>query len=48
MFASGSLQFSWGLDDWGVPGHADERLMRFMRNALGDLTAGVVDHRQAA
>jgi hypothetical protein len=38
VFAAGSLQFSWGLDDWGHPGHADERLGRFMRNALADLT----------
>jgi hypothetical protein len=38
VFAAGSLQFSWGLDDWGWPGHADERLQRFMRNALEDLT----------
>jgi hypothetical protein len=40
VFAAGSLQFSWGLDDWGWPGHADERLQRFMRNALRDLTGG--------
>jgi hypothetical protein len=39
VFAAGSLQFSWGLDDWGRPGYADERLQRFMRNALQDLTA---------
>ncbi len=38
VFAAGSLQFSWGLDDWGHEGHADERLQRFMRNALADLT----------
>ena len=37
VFAAGSLQFSWGLDDWGCPGHADERLQRFMRNALREL-----------
>jgi hypothetical protein len=37
VFAAGSLQFSWGLDEWGWPEHADERLQRFMRNALGDL-----------
>jgi hypothetical protein len=37
VFAAGSLQFSWGLDDWGRPGYADERLQRFMRNALDDL-----------
>jgi SAM-dependent methyltransferase len=38
VFASGSLQFSWGLDDWGN-GNADERLQRFMKNALDDLIA---------
>ena len=26
-----------GVDDWGHEGHADERLQRFMRNALDDL-----------
>jgi hypothetical protein len=39
VFAAGSLQFSWGLDDWGRRGYADARLARFMRNALRDLTA---------
>jgi SAM-dependent methyltransferase len=39
VFAAGSLQFSWGLDDWGHDGHADERLQRFMRNVLRALTA---------
>lgn len=34
VFSAGSLQFSWGLDDWGREGHADERLQQFMRNAL--------------
>jgi hypothetical protein len=37
VFASGSLQFSWGLDDWGHPGHVDERLQRFMHNALDEM-----------
>jgi hypothetical protein len=37
VFAAGSLQLSWGLDDWDHEGHADERLQRFMRNALTDL-----------
>jgi hypothetical protein len=41
VFAAGSLQFSWGLDDWGWPGHVDERLQRFMRNALRDLAPPV-------
>jgi hypothetical protein len=39
VFATGSLQFSWGLDDWDRDGHADERLQRFMRKALADLSA---------
>lgn len=39
VFAAGSLQFSWGLDDWSHEGYADERLQRFMRNALEELTA---------
>jgi hypothetical protein len=37
VFAAGSLQFSWGLDDWDRGGHVDERLQRFMRNALEEL-----------
>ena len=37
VFSAGSLQFAWGLDDWGHEGHADERLQRFMRNALDEL-----------
>jgi hypothetical protein len=37
VFAAGSLQFSWGLDDWGRPGYADERLQCFMRNVFTDL-----------
>jgi hypothetical protein len=37
VFASGSLQFSWGLDDWGRPRHADPGLQQFMRNALQDM-----------
>lgn len=42
VFASGSLQFGWGLDDTGNgdhgPAHADPRLQQFMRNALADMT----------
>ena len=38
VFAAGSLQFAWGLDDWGIEGHVDERLQRFMRNVLIDLS----------
>jgi hypothetical protein len=39
VFAAGSLQFSWGLDDWG--GHArsvSSGLQQFVRNAVADLT----------
>jgi hypothetical protein len=39
VFAAGSLQFSWGLDDWAHPGMADERLQRFMRNGLDEMIA---------
>jgi hypothetical protein len=39
VFATGTIQFSWGLDDWYHPGHADERLQRFMRNALDEMIA---------
>jgi hypothetical protein len=38
VFAAGSLQLAWGLDGWGRKGYVDERLQRFMRNALLDLT----------
>ncbi len=38
VFSSGSLQFVWGLDDWGQKGHVDRRLQRFMVNALRDLS----------
>jgi len=37
VFAAGSLQFSWGLDDWDHDVHADMRLQAFMRNALREL-----------
>jgi SAM-dependent methyltransferase len=39
VFAAGSLQFSWGLDDWGNPGRADPRLQRLMRNGLDEMIA---------
>jgi SAM-dependent methyltransferase len=39
VFAAGSLQFSWGLDDWGRSGHADERLQRLMKNGLDEMIA---------
>ncbi len=43
VFAAGSHQFSWGLDDFTeVPGRmralADRRVQRFMRNALDLMT----------
>jgi hypothetical protein len=39
VFSSGSLQFVWGLDNWGHAGsQVDSRLQRFMVNALRDLT----------
>ncbi|HEY7830569.1 MAG TPA: N,N-dimethylformamidase beta subunit family domain-containing protein [Solirubrobacteraceae bacterium] len=38
VFAAGSLQIAWGLDEWAWPGYGDERLQRFVRNALLDLT----------
>jgi hypothetical protein len=43
VFASGSLQFAWGLDTFATEeeGHADPpdpRLQQFMRNALADMT----------
>lgn len=44
MFASGSHQFSWALDDFKADpqeghGFADKRLQRFMRNAFNAMTA---------
>ena len=41
VFASGSLQFGWGLDDFGSDhdsARADPRLQQFMRNAIADMT----------
>jgi hypothetical protein len=39
IFSSGSLQFVWGLDDWHqTTRYEDARLVRFMRNALNDLS----------
>jgi SAM-dependent methyltransferase len=34
VFAAGSLQFAWGLDDWAREGHSEPRLQRFMDNVL--------------
>jgi SAM-dependent methyltransferase len=39
VFATGSLQFSWGLDDWAHPGHADRRLQHLMKNGLNEMIA---------
>jgi hypothetical protein len=43
VFATGAQQWSWGLDTFNLNVHGrtlppDDRLQRFMRNALGDLT----------
>ena len=40
IFSTGSMQFSWGLDDYGAYQRpsADSRLQQMMRNALSDLT----------
>jgi hypothetical protein len=38
VFASGSHQFAWGLDDYERPGLVDPRLQRFMKNALDAMT----------
>ena len=40
IFSTGSIQFVWGLDDYGAYQHpsADPRLQQFMRNALADMT----------
>jgi hypothetical protein len=37
VFATGSMQFSWALDDWAHPGAADERIQALMRNAMAEL-----------
>ena len=39
VFAAGSLQFSWGLDDWGNPGHPDPRLQRLTKNGIDEMVA---------
>jgi hypothetical protein len=38
VFASGSHQFAWGLDDFATPGSPDPRLQAFMKNALDAMT----------
>ena len=40
VFAAGSVQFSWGLDDWANELHVDTRLQQFMRNAITSMTGG--------
>jgi hypothetical protein len=47
VLATGSLQFSWGLDDWYHAGHADERLQRFMCNALAELAGSAGRARES-
>lgn len=37
VFSTGTMQFTWALDDWGHKGHADKRLQRFATNMLNDL-----------
>lgn len=39
VFAAGSLQFAWGLDDWPREELADRRLQRFMKNGLDQMIA---------
>ncbi len=39
VFSAGSLQFTWGLDDWGGRRAVHPGLQRFVRNALAELTA---------
>jgi hypothetical protein len=37
IFAAGSLQFTWGLDDWAAPGMADARLQQVMRTGFREM-----------
>jgi hypothetical protein len=37
VFAAGSLQFSWGLDDWQSPQTADPRVQHLMRVGLREM-----------
>jgi hypothetical protein len=39
VFSSGSLGFSWGLDDWASPGTADARIQGLMLNGLREMLA---------
>ncbi|MDQ6606130.1 MAG: hypothetical protein M3Z06_06230 [Actinomycetota bacterium] len=41
VFAAGSLQFAWGLDDITHPTLANPGLQRFMQNVLDDLSTNV-------
>lgn len=38
ILSAGSLQFSWGLDDWCSPGTSDQRLQEVLRNAVRQMT----------
>jgi hypothetical protein len=37
VFAAGSLQFAWGLDDWPSPHTADARVQHLLRVGLGEM-----------
>lgn len=39
VFAAGSLQLSWGLDDWASPGTADARLQALLRTGFSRMLA---------
>jgi hypothetical protein len=45
VFAAGSLQLSWALDDWAHPGHGDKRLQHMMGRAMADLLAPAGEQR---
>jgi hypothetical protein len=40
VFAAGSLQLVWGLDDWAAPGCADARLARILRTGFAAMLSG--------
>jgi uncharacterized repeat protein (TIGR01451 family) len=50
VFATGTIQWSWGLDDWGVPSQRTSRLspaaQQITRNVLARLTSGTVQQPQ--
>ena len=37
VFATGTMQWNWALDDWGHTNHGDPRIRRFTANMLDDL-----------